>query len=156
MSKSVLRVCESIRIRRPIEVVRQQFGDVRHHETRRPHQAIRFTLLADSDDECRYRHEVRVAGVRQVAEVILERNADGSQTNHFVSGSNAGMRVIHRFQADGPDATIAEVTIEMPMPGLRRLLAPLARRFLRSSLVTGLEEDRRDLEEHGYPASSQS
>jgi hypothetical protein len=122
MPQFVLRVRESIRIGRPIDVVRRQFGDVRHHE------------------------------MRQVAEVVLERHADGSQTNHFVSGSNAGMRVIHQFQDDGPDATVAEVTIEMPMRGLRRLLAPIVRRVLRSRLMTGLEEDRRDLEQHGYPA----
>ncbi|HJQ85119.1 MAG TPA: hypothetical protein VKA21_13630 [Candidatus Binatia bacterium] len=153
MSEFLLRVQESIRIGRPIDVVRRQFGDVRHHEIRRPHRGVQFTLLTDSGNECRYRHEVRVVGLRQVAEVVLRRDADGSQTNHFVSGPNAGMRVIHRFQADGPDATVAEVTIEMPMRGVRRLLAPVVRRFLHASLVTGLEEDRRDIEERGYPAS---
>ena len=150
MPQSVLRIRESTRIRRPIDVVRQH---VRHHEARRPHHGVGFTLLADSGNECRYRHEVWVAGLRQVAEVVLTRHPDGSQTNLFMSGSNAGMVVIHRFQADGPDATVAEVTIEMPMRGLRRLLAPLARRFLQSRLLTGLDEDRRDLEQHGYPVA---
>jgi hypothetical protein len=152
MAEAVLRVTRSVRIARPIEIVRRQFGDVHHHETRRVHRDVRFTVLADSAGECRYAHEVRVAGLRQSAEVIMKREADGSQTNHFVSGSNVGMKVIHRFRPAGAETTVAEVTVELPLRGLRRLLAPLVRRAVRRSLATGLEEDRRDLEEHGYPA----
>jgi len=95
---------------------------------------------------------VRLAGVSQIAEVILTGEADGSQTNRFVRGSNAGMKVMHRFEPDGPDATIAEVTIQLPVRGLRKLLAPLVGLTLRRKLVRGLQGDRRDLEEHGYPA----
>ena len=90
MPPSTITVTDSIRIVRPIEVVRQQFGDVRHHAERRVHRGVTFTVSSDSAAECRYRHEVRVAGRRQVGDVTLTRAADGSQTNLFTSGSNTG------------------------------------------------------------------
>jgi hypothetical protein len=151
MPQSAITVADSIRIARPIDVVRQQFGDVRHHAERRVHRGVTFTVLSDSAAECRYRHEVRVAGLRQVGEVILTRAADGSQTNLFTSGSNAGMKIIHTFHPDGADATVATVTIELPLRGRRSLLAALVRRIVRRDLARGLEEDRLDLEERGYP-----
>jgi hypothetical protein len=151
MFESVVTVRDSIRIARPLDVVRQQFGDVRHHVSRAVHPDVKFTVLSESGNECRYRHEVRVAGVCQVAEVILKREADGSQTNYFVSGNNVGMKVIHTFQPDGTDATIAGVTVQLPLRGLRKVLAPLVHLAVRRKLEKGLQEDRRDLEERGYP-----
>jgi hypothetical protein len=154
MAPALLVVSESLRIARPIEVVRQQFADVRHHSARNVHPDLRFTPLAEAGDGCRYPHEVRVAGIRQVAEVILTREADGSQTNRFVSGANAGTKILHRFRSDGAEVTVVEVTVQTPLQGLRRLLAPLVRHAVRRRLIAGLREDRRDLEDGGYPVAS--
>lgn len=151
MLPRLLTVTGTVRIAWPIDVVRRQFGDVRHHAARQVHRGVTFTVLSDSEGECRYRHEVRVAGLRQAAEVVLTRAADGSQTNLFITGSNAGMTIVHRFARDGEEATFATVTIELPLRGARRLLAPLVRRVLRRDLSRGLEEDRLDIEQRGYP-----
>jgi hypothetical protein len=150
-SKIGWAVRDSIRIGRPIDLVRRQFGDVRHHAERGVHRGVLFTVLSESVDQCRYRHETRVAGMRQIGEVVLTRQADGSQTNLFTSGSNTGMKITHDFRPDGSDATIATVTIELPVRGARRLLAPLIRLVVGRDLARGLEEDRLDLEEGGYP-----
>lgn len=143
MFESVVTVRDSIRIARPLDVVRQQFGDVRHHASRAVHPDVKFTVLSESGNECRYRHEVRVAGVCQVAEVILKREADGSQTNHFVSGHNVGMKVIHTFQPDGPDATIAGVTVQLPLRGLRKVPRSVSPVRRRSSVRIGLRVQAR-------------
>jgi len=154
MKKSFLSVTASMRIQRPIAIVCQQFGDVEHHARNRVHPDVKFTLRSQSENECRYRQAYRLAGIPLplADEVILKRAADGTITNEVLSGSNAGARLTSRFRADGPSATLAEVTIELPLAGPKKLLAPLVRLLIRRQLAKGLEEDRRDLEDGGYPA----
>jgi len=50
----------------------------------------------------------------------------------------------------GPERTRVRTTVEMPLNGMLRLLAPLVRMGLQRDVATALEEDRVDLEERGY------
>jgi hypothetical protein len=62
------------------------------------------------------------------------------------------MRLVSRFRADGPDLTATTLTVEMPVPGFRRLAAPLLRQLIGRRLLKALDEDRRDLEGGRYPS----
>jgi hypothetical protein len=88
----------------------------------------------------------------QVDEVVLRRQADGSITEDSVTGPSTGMRLVSRFRADRPDLTTTTLTVEMPVRGLKRLAAPLLRRFVLRRLTKALEQDRRDLEGGAYPS----
>ena len=140
------------RIARPLEVVREHFADVRHHAEQRVHQHVRFHVMG-VNHPCRYRQTTRIAGFSIDEELVLTHEADGTITNEVVSGPNAGGRLVDRFTADGGSATRVEVTLEVVLPGARRLLRPLLRVVLRRLLERALEEDRIDLEARGYTPS---
>jgi hypothetical protein len=152
MSKQVFVVSVSADIARPIEIVRRHFSDVDHHARNPVHPGVAFTPLADSGDERRFRKTIRVLGLPVVDEVVLRRQADGSITEDSVAGPSTGMRLISHFRADGPNRTATTLTVEMPVPGLKRLVAPLLRRFVLRRLTKALDEDRRDLEGGKYPS----
>jgi hypothetical protein len=61
------------------------------------------------------------------------------------------MRLISSFRARAPALTETTLTVEMPVPGLRQLAAPLLRRLVLRRLTQALDEDRRDLEGGHYP-----
>ena len=150
MRDHVLVISASTCIARPIEVVRRHFTDVEHHTRNPVHPDVVFTPLADSGQDRRFRKTIRVLGIPIVDEVVLRRQADGSITEDSVAGPNTGMRLVSRFRADGPDRTDTILTVEMPLPGLKRLVAPLLRRFVLRQLTKALDEDRRDLESGRY------
>lgn len=152
MSNHVLVVSASTHISRPIDVVRRHFSDVDHHMRNPVHPGVAFTPIADSGQECRFRKTIRVLGVPVVDEVVLRRQADGSITEDSVAGPSTGMRLTSSFRADGADRTATTLTVEMPVPGLRRLAAPLLKRFVLRRLTKALDEDRRDLESGRYPS----
>ena len=138
MKGKVLTVSGTVRIARPFEIVRRHFSDVEHHARNRVHSGVEFSPMAASGDECRYRRRIRVLGIPIVDEVVLRRAADGSITEDFVAGGSAGMKLVSRFQADGPEATTAMVTVELPLHGLRRLAAPFLRLIALRRLAKGL------------------
>jgi hypothetical protein len=152
MSRQVLVVSASTRIARPINVVRRHFGDVDHHARNPVHPDVAFTPLADSGDERRFRKTIRILGIPVVDEVVLRRQTDGSITEDSVAGPSTGMRLVSRFRAEGPELTATTLTVEMPVRALRRLVAPLLRRFVLRRLTKALDEDRRDLEGGRYPS----
>jgi hypothetical protein len=151
MRTHVVIVSASTHIARPIDVVRRHFTDVDHHVRHRVHPDVAFTPLADSGDECRFRKTIRILGIPVIDEVVLRRQADGSITEDSVAGPSTGMRLVSRFRADGPDLTATTLTVEMPLPGFKRLVAPLLRRLVLRRLIRALDEDRRDLERGQYP-----
>jgi Polyketide cyclase / dehydrase and lipid transport len=152
MSKRVLVVSTSAHIARPIDVVRRHFSDVDHHTRYSVHPDVVFTPLADSGDERRFRKTIRILGIPVVDEVVLRRQADGSITEDSVGGPSTGMRLVSRFRADGPELTATTLTVEIPVGGLKRLAAPLLRRFILRRLTKALDEDRHDLEGGWYPS----
>ena len=151
MDKPLLEVSVSMRIGRPIDVVRRHFMDVDHHVKHLVHPGVEFTPVAQSEDECRFRKTIRIAGLPVADEVVLRRQPDGSVTEDSIAGPSKGMRLTSRFREDEPDQTLTTLTVEMPVPGVKRLLAPLLRRMVLRRLTTALDEDRRDLENGRYP-----
>jgi hypothetical protein len=139
-------------IARSAHVVRRHFSDVDHHMRNPVHPGVVFTPLSHSGEECRFRKTIRILGIPVADEVVLRQQADGSITEDAVAGPSTGMRLVSRFRADGPDRTTTTLTVEMPLPGLKRLAAPVLKRFVLRRLTKALDEDRRDLESGRYPA----
>src|SRR6185295_7161887 len=152
MSDQVLVISASTHIARAIDVVRRHFSDVEHHVKNRVHPNVECTPLGDSEGECRFRKTIRILGIPIVDEVVLKRQPDGSITEDSVAGPSTGMRLVSTFRADGPDLTATTLTVEMPVPGLKRLAAPVLKRFVHRRLTKALDEDRRDLESGRYPS----
>jgi hypothetical protein len=61
------------------------------------------------------------------------------------------MRLTSRFHSDEAERTTITATVELPVRGVRALVAPLLRRLILRRLTRALEEDRRDLESGRYP-----
>jgi hypothetical protein len=138
-------------IARPIEVVQSQFVDMAHHASARLHPTLEVSNVRPHEGGCRCTWRRRVFGMIQEDDMEVSRRADGSSTLRSVSGSNMGLLITQAFQPAGTDRTRVEVTVDLPVRGMLRLLAPLTRIGLKRDLAAGLEEDRVDLEERGYP-----
>lgn len=139
------------RIARPPAEVGAQFGDMRHHAGHAVHKGIVFTVHSDDGTTCRFRQAVRLLGMMQVDEVVLTRHADGSLTSAVVSGTNAGTRFTQRFEGDGKGGTIVHFRADLPVSGIKKLLKPLFRRAVYSTIGKAFAEDVVDLEQKGYP-----
>ena len=139
------------RIARPLEVVQSQFVDMHHHASTRVHADLEVSNVRPLPDGHLVTGRRRVFGMQQEDEIEVRRGPDGTSTLRSVSGSNAGLLITQTFAAEGMNATRVQTKVEMPVKGLLRLLAPLVRMGLKRDLETALEEDRRDLEERGYP-----
>lgn len=140
-------------IARPLEVVQSQFVDMHHHAATRVHADLEVSNVRPLADGHLVTGRRKVFGIQQEDEIEVRRGSDGNSTLRSVSGSNVGLLITQSFAAEGMNATRVRTKVEMPVKGLLRLLAPLVRMGLKRDLETALEEDRRDLEERGYPRS---
>ena len=138
-------------IARPVEVVQTQFVDMGHHASTRVHADLDVSNVRAQEGGCRFTGRRRIFGMLQEDEIEVLRRANGSSTLRSLSGSNAGLLITQEFESVGPDRTRVRTTVEMPLNGMLRFLAPLVRMGLQRDLATALEEDRVDLEERGYP-----
>jgi hypothetical protein len=136
-------------IRRPLAVVSRQFGDIQHHSRDRVHPDIKFIVLSEEVDTCRFRQEVKVVGMLQTDEVVQRRNADGSLSWEVVDGTNKGMRIHQCFTPVSAEATMVTFRAEATATGIKRVLKPLFEIAIRRAVEKGFEEDRVDLEERG-------
>jgi hypothetical protein len=141
-------------IRRPVAVVSRQFGDIRHHSKNGVHPAIKFTVLSEEGDTCRFRQQVKLVGMLQTDEIVQRRNADGSLDWDVVEGANKGTHIYQGITAMGSDATVVTFRAAAPATGLKLVLKPLFAIAIRKAVEKGLEEDRHDLEERGYGNAS--
>ncbi|MBV9835585.1 MAG: hypothetical protein JO055_14310 [Alphaproteobacteria bacterium] len=142
------------RIARPVAEVGAQFGDMRHHASNDVHKGLTFTVHSDDGTTCKFRQAVRLMGMMQIDEVVLTRHADGSLTSDVVSGTNAGTRFTQRFVADGKGGTIVHFRADLPVSGIKKLLKPLFRRAVYSTIDKAFAEDVVDLEQKGYPRTA--
>lgn len=138
-------------IARPIAVVQDQFVDLQHHEATRVHADLEVSRVRVEPGGCRFTGRRRVLGWLQEDEIEVRRDAEGHSTLRSVAGSNAGLLIEQRFEALDPGRTRVRTTVTLPVRGPLTLLAPLLRIGLQRDLDQALEEDRRDLEERGYP-----
>ena len=147
---SIVAQAEKI-IARPVDVVRSQFVDMAHHASHPVHAALEVSNVRPQDGGCRFTGRRRVLGIAQEDEIEVLRQADGGSTLRSLSGSNAGLLITQAFESVDNDRTRVRTTVEMPVTGLLKLLAPLVRMGLQRDLANALEEDRIDLEQRGYP-----
>ena len=138
-------------IARPIEVVQAQFVDIQHHATTPVHADLHVGNVRPQQGGCRFTGRRRVFGMLQEDEFEVLRDADGNSTLRSLSGANAGLLITQKFEAEGTERTRVRATVDYPLRGIFRLLAPLVRIGLQRDLATALEEDRFDLEQRGYP-----
>lgn len=138
-------------IARPIQAVQAQFVDMQHHASTRVHADLGVGNVRPKEAGCRFTARRRVFGMLQEDEIEVLRRTDGSSTLRSLSGSNAGLLITQEFESVSPDRTRVRITVEMPLKGMLRILAPLVRIGLQRDVATALEEDRVDLEERGYP-----
>lgn len=138
-------------IARPIAVVQAQFVDMGHHASAPVHADLAVSNVRTKDGGCLFTGRRRVFGVLQEDEIEVSRRADGNSTLRSLSGSNAGLLITQAFESAGPESTRVRTTVEMPVKGVLKLLAPLVRMGLQRDVDIALEEDRVDLEERGYP-----
>jgi hypothetical protein len=147
---NVLTVEVQKHIHRPIDVVSQQFADMRHHSFDHVHPDIDFTVFVQTTNFWRVQQKVKLLGMQQVDIFEQERRADGALTAEVVEGTNKGMRLLQTFKADGADDTTVTIRVEVPVTGIKLWLKPLFAMAVRRTVAKGLEEDRIDLEEKGY------
>ena len=141
-------------IDRPEAVVRAQFGDVAHHQHARVHTKTRFDVVDDDGVRCHYTQVSRIGPLRLRQHVQLIRTTEGPLVNNMVGGLLDGGSISFHFEPLGTDrcGVRAVVTADLPAPAM--LVAPLLRRQIRRDLAAALLEDKRDLEEGGYPAEA--
>lgn len=139
------------RIARPLEVVQSQFVDMQHHASTRVHADLEVSNVRPLPDGHLVTGRRKVLGMKQEDEIEVRRSPDGSSTLRSVAGTNAGLLITQTFSAEGSNATRVRTKVELPVNGVLRLLAPLVRLGLKRDLDIALEEDRKDLEERGYP-----
>ncbi len=84
-----------------------------------------------------------------VQEPYLAHQVDGTQLQDIVHGAFQGGRICFRAVSEGAQLTRLEATIDVPLPGLKRLAKPLLQEVSRRQRVRALEEDRIDLEAGG-------
>jgi hypothetical protein len=137
-------------IKRPLNVVSRQFGDMHHHATDRVHPDIKFTVLQEQGDRCRVKQEVTLLGMDQMDILEQHREPDGSLAAEVIEGTNKGMRLFQSFKADSANETTVTIRVEVPVSGIKLLLKPLFGFAVRKTVEKGLEEDRIDLEEKQY------
>jgi len=134
----------------PEDLVRQQFADVIHHASAHPHRGVRFEVVDDNGETCRYHQITRVGPLRLRQELELRRVADQPMVNHITKGQLAGGTIT--FEITPTDACSAQVTatVRAPLKGPMRIGAPLLRRTVQRSLVRALLEDKHDIESGTY------
>jgi hypothetical protein len=139
------------------ELVRAQFGDVRHHIAANVHPKLDFELLSEAPGRARFAQEVRLLGIRQ--RDVFERvwRDDGSIEDTSVDGFNRGGTVRFMFnprKRDGREGTEVTIVIRLPLPRFGRMLRPLLQAQLRREVRAAALEDKLDIETRGYPAAA--
>jgi len=139
----------------PLDVVRAQFADLRHHIDANVHPKLSFEVLHTSERGARFVQKVRLLGITQRDVFEREIAPDGlSMVDRSVEGFNQGGSIDYSFSAskkDGRDATQVGVTVRLPVPRFMGLLSGVLEGQVRRELLAAVAEDKRDLEVRGYP-----
>jgi hypothetical protein len=142
---SQLKIVKECVIQRSVDVCRAHFLDFEHHIEHGVHAGVHYTELERQGAKQKVRSRFKVLGLPKVDEVIVYADAEGTVQQEFVKGDFAGGRIEVRFQPEGA-ATRLVATLEVPLRGVNRALAPLLRRIVDRLTEATLAEDRRDLE----------
>jgi hypothetical protein len=151
MSDSI-RVTTSLRIERPVDVVKQQFRDIDHQIRNNVHPDVRCQWEQAPAGQRRIRTSYHLLGVEQHDLCELEDAADGAFVVRYLEGPQAGRVLVHHFAPLDPEATQVELVAETPATPARKLLGPLFTLGARQVLRKSLAENKRDLEQGAFVA----
>ncbi|HEV8246961.1 MAG TPA: TerB family tellurite resistance protein [Polyangiaceae bacterium] len=143
-------ITASLRIERPVDVVRAQYRDIDHHIRNNVHPSIRYQWEPGEPGERKIRTTFSILGIPQFDVSLLEDAEDGSFVIRYLEGSNAGMVLVHKFVPLGPDATDVQLSADAPVTLGRKLLGPLFVAGARQVMKKALMEDKRDLEQGDF------
>jgi hypothetical protein len=146
----VLEVSQTITIDRPADVVRRQFADVAHHQATGVHRGIRFEVIDDDGQRCRYRQVSRVGLLHLTQELELPHTDEGPLVNTVTRGQFQGGTITFVVEAGGKGHSTVEARVASPMRGLEALMLPVLRSKVRRTLARALAEDKADLESGNY------
>ncbi len=149
----MIEVAAQVGIRRPLDEVQRQFGDVGYHQRAGHHRGVQFVVHHDAPDRCEYDQVTRVGPLRLRQTMRLDRADPAHQVNSLVKGPFAPGSITFEITPESEDVTNVVATLRSEQGGLARLAAPLLRRQLRRALAQALDEDRKDLESGAYADS---
>ena len=149
-----LEVTERVTIEQPASIVRAQFGDVAHHQRTAVHRGVRFELIDDDGERCRYRQTSRVGPIALRQELTLDRSPEGPLVNRVTDGALAGGTITFHIRPDGPARSEVTAVVAAELRGVQALVAPLVRSQVAKDLRAALIEDKADLELGHYPSRS--
>src|ERR1700680_4461588 len=96
----MLEVTDSTKISCWVEVVRAQFGDIKHDERHCPHRGVSFRVLDDASDLCRYEQISKVGVVNLRQQLVLDRKGHDELVNTVVTGPLKGGTITFRIGGD--------------------------------------------------------
>jgi hypothetical protein len=146
----MLQVSAQVTIRRPLDEVQEQFGDVGYHERTGHHRGVSFHVVSENSQSCLYSQETRLGPLRLRQEFELDKSLAGHQVNALVSGPFSPGSITFDIEADGHETAKVTATLCSTRPGPTQWAAPILRRSLARALTRSLEEDRDDLESGRY------
>jgi hypothetical protein len=149
-----LDVTRSVEIERDAEVVRRQFGDVRHHAATGVHQGVVFEVIEDDGARCRYRQVSTVGPIKLRQELEFDRAAAGPLVNRIVAGQFTGGAITFEVEPRSEGRSAVEARLSAPISGVMRLVAPILRAQVGKQLAAALVEDKADLEGGAYDRAS--
>jgi hypothetical protein len=150
---SQLKIVRHAVIQRAPEVVRAHFLDFDHHIAHGVHKGVAYTVLERHGAQQRVRSQFRVYGLPKTDEIIVYQDDDGAVVQDFVHGDFAGGRIRVSFAPAGTGTRVT-ATLDVPLRGVNRLLRPLLERVVGKLTTQAIEEDRIDMEQHGYQPPS--
>lgn len=148
-----LEVTRSIEIERDADVVRRQFGDVKHHATTGVHHGVVFEVIDDDAERCRYRQVSTVGPVKLRQEFELDRSSDGPLVNRVVAGQFTGGAIVFEVTSGGEGRSAVEARLSVPVSGVMRMVTPILRAQVGKQLAAALGEDKADLESGTYEST---
>ncbi len=150
MAADSIQITASLRIERPVDVVRAQYRDIDHHIRNNVHPSIHYQWEPGEPGERKIRTTFSILGVPQYDISLLEDGEDGSFIIRYLEGSNAGMVLVHKFVPIGDSATDVQLSADAPATVGRKLLGPLFVAGARQVMKKALAEDKRDIEGGSY------
>jgi hypothetical protein len=150
MTADTIRITANLRIKSPVDRVREQYRDIDHHIRNNVHPSIHYQWQEGAPGERKIKTTFRILGLPQYDVSLLEDAADGSFIIRYLEGTNAGMVLVHRFVEVEPGVTEVQLSADAPSTLGRKILGPLFVVGARQVMKKALAEDKRDLEQGDF------
>jgi hypothetical protein len=150
MTADTIRITANLRIKSPVDRVREQYRDIDHHIRNNVHPSIHYQWQEGAPGERKIKTTFRILGLPQYDVSLLEDAADGSFIIRYLEGTNAGMVLVHRFVKVEPGVTEVQLSADAPSTLGRKILGPLFVIGARQVMKKALAEDKRDLEQGDF------